>query len=76
MEKYLNHESFGKVMEICYIHMFIYVEFKTIHMFLKGRRSNYKSAYAKSKQMYLHIKDNSLIQRINIYISVSKNKHI
>jgi len=29
--------SFGKVMEFCYIHMFIYVEFKIIHMFLKGR---------------------------------------
>jgi len=29
----------GKVMEICYIHMFISVEFKIIHMFLKGRRS-------------------------------------
>jgi len=63
-------------MDICYIHMFIYVEFEIIHMFLKGRHSNYKPAYAKSKQMDLHIKDKSLIKRINIYISVSKNKHV
>jgi len=35
--KNVNHKSFGKVMDICYIHMFIYVEFKIIHMFLKGR---------------------------------------
>jgi len=60
-------------MEICDIHMFIYVEFKVIHMFLKGRRLKYKPAYAKSKQMDLHMKDNSLIKRINMYISVSKN---
>jgi len=44
MEKYLNHKRFGKVMEMCYIHMFIDVEFKIIHMFLKGRLSNYKLA--------------------------------
>jgi len=63
-------------MEICYIHMFIYTEFKIIHMFLKGRRSKYKPAYAKSKQVVLHIKGNSLIKIITIYISVSKNKNV
>jgi len=26
-EKNLNTQRFGKVMEICYIHMFIYAEF-------------------------------------------------
>jgi len=26
--KKLNHKSFGKVMEMCYIHMFIYAEFE------------------------------------------------
>jgi len=33
-------------MENSYIHMFIYVEFKIVHMFLKGRHSKYKPAYA------------------------------
>jgi len=31
--KNLNHKSFGKVMEMCYIHMFIYGEFEIINMF-------------------------------------------
>jgi len=33
MEKNSNHESFEKVMETCYIHMFIYAEFEIIDMF-------------------------------------------
>jgi len=33
-------------MEICYIHMFIYAEFKIINMFFKERRSKYKPASA------------------------------
>jgi len=32
MEKNLNHKSFGKVMEICDNHMFIYAEFVIIYM--------------------------------------------
>jgi len=31
--KNLNHKSFGKVMEICYDHMFIYAEFEIINTF-------------------------------------------
>jgi len=31
--KNVNHKSFGKVMEICYHHMFIYTEFKIINVF-------------------------------------------
>jgi len=37
--KKLNHKSFGKVMEICYIHMFIHAEFEK-----KERSLNYKQA--------------------------------
>jgi len=33
-------------MEMCYNHVFAYVEFEIIHTFLKGRRSKYKPAYA------------------------------
>jgi len=39
--KNLNHQSFGKVMEMCYNHMFIYTEFEIIYMFFKERRSKY-----------------------------------
>jgi len=46
--KNLNHKSFGKVLEICYNHMFICVEFQIINMFLKERRSKYKPAYVLS----------------------------
>jgi len=31
--KNLNHKSLGKVMEICYDHMFIYAEFEIINTF-------------------------------------------
>jgi len=44
-KKNCNPKSFGKVMQICYIHMFIYVEFEIINMLLKERRSKYKPAY-------------------------------
>jgi len=54
MEKILNHKSFGKVMEICYNHMFIYAEFEIINMFFKERRSKYKPAYALNTQYFLH----------------------
>jgi len=33
MEKNLNHQSFGKVMDICYNHVFIYAEFEIINIF-------------------------------------------
>jgi len=33
MEKNLNHKSFEKVIEMCYIHMFIYAEFEIINTF-------------------------------------------
>jgi len=46
MEKNLNHKSFGKVMEICCNHMFIYAEFEIINMFFKEKRSKHKPAYA------------------------------
>jgi len=39
-----NPQSFKKVMEICYIHMFIYTEFEIMNMLLKELRSKYKSA--------------------------------
>jgi len=44
MKKNLNPKSFGKVLEIFYIHIFIYAEFDIINMFLKVRRSKYKQA--------------------------------
>jgi len=31
--KNLNHQTFGKVMEICYNHVFIYAEFEIINIF-------------------------------------------
>jgi len=31
--KHLNHQSFGKVMEMCYDHVFIYAEFEIINVF-------------------------------------------
>jgi len=43
--KKCNPKSFGKVMDICYIHMFINPEFEIISMFLKESRSKYKPAY-------------------------------
>jgi len=39
LEKTFNHKSFGKVMEICYNHMFIYAEFEII-CFLKKDAQN------------------------------------
>jgi len=42
-------------MEMCYIHIFIYAEFKIIDMFfLKERRSKYKPAYALKTQNVLN----------------------
>jgi len=35
--KNLNHKRFGKVMEICYNHVFICAEFEIINMFEKER---------------------------------------
>jgi len=46
MKKMCYSKSFGKVMYICYIHMFIYAEFEIMNMFLKERRSKCKPAYA------------------------------
>jgi len=37
MEKNLNHKSFGKVMEMCCYHMFIYAEFEIINMFFERK---------------------------------------
>jgi len=54
MEKNLNHNSFGKVMEMCYDHVFIYTEFEIINMFFKERRSKYKPAYALNTQNVLN----------------------
>jgi len=42
--KKFNYKSFGKVMEMCCIHMFIYAEFEKINMFLKERSLNSKQA--------------------------------
>jgi len=50
MEKNVNHTSFGKVLEMCYDHMFICAEFKIIYMFFKERCSKYKPAYALDTQ--------------------------
>jgi len=45
LEKSLkNHKGFGKVMEMCYIHMFSHTVFEQINMFLKERSLNYKQA--------------------------------
>jgi len=44
----------GKVMEVCYNHIFIYVEFEIIHMFFKERRSKCKPAYALDTQHVLN----------------------
>jgi len=33
MEKNLNHKRFGKVMKMCYNHMFIYAEFEICNVF-------------------------------------------
>jgi len=41
-------ESFGKVMEICCIHICIHAEFYIINMLFKKWRSKYKPAYALS----------------------------
>jgi len=50
--KNLNHKSLGKIMEICYNHMFIYAEFEIIDMFFKERRSKYEPAYALNTQHF------------------------
>jgi len=58
----------GKVMEICYDRVFIYVEFKIINVFFKERRSKYKPAYALNPQNVLNCsclyRDFSLIMDI------------
>jgi len=40
-----NSKGFRKVMDIFYIHMFIYTEFEIINMLLKERHSKYKQVY-------------------------------
>jgi len=52
--KKLNHKSLGKVMNMCYNHMFIYAEFEIIIMFFQKRRSKYKPAYALNTQHVIH----------------------
>jgi len=63
MEKNVNHKSFGKVMKICYYHMFIYGEFEIINMFFKD-----KPAYALNTQHFLKCsclhRDFSLVMEI------------
>jgi len=54
MEKTSNHKSFGKVMEICFNHVFIYAGFEIINMFFKERRSKCKPAYAFKTQNVLN----------------------
>ncbi|TNN83334.1 hypothetical protein EYF80_006315 [Liparis tanakae] len=44
--KNFNHKSFGKVMETCSNHMFIYGEFEIINIFFKERCSKYKPLIA------------------------------
>jgi len=68
MEKNLNHKSFGKVMEICFNHMFIYAEFEIINMFFKEKRSKYKPEYALNTHNVLNLscfyRDFSLVMDI------------
>jgi len=68
MEKNLNHKSLGKVMEMCYIHMFIYAEFEIMNSFFKERRSKYKLPYAlnthKFQQCSCLYRDFSLVMDI------------
>jgi len=70
MEKNLNCKSFGKVIEICYNHMFIYTEFEILYTFFKERRSKYKPAYALNTQHFLNFscsyRDFSLVMDIFI----------
>jgi len=49
--KNLNHKSLGKVIELCYNHMFIYAAFEIINMFFN---EIYKPAYALDTQHFLH----------------------
>jgi len=68
MEINLNPTSFGKVMEICYNHLFIYAEFEIINYFFKERCSKYKPAYALNTQSFLQFsclyRDFSLVMEI------------
>jgi len=58
----------GKVMEMCYNHLFIYTEFEISDMFFKERRSKYKPAYALNTHNVLHCsclyRDFSLVMEI------------
>jgi len=81
--KNLNHESFGKVMKMCYSHMFIYTEFEIFTEFFKERRSKYKPAYAIDTQHFLNFsclyRDFSLVMEIwfkvkeKTWISIGQN---
>jgi len=57
-----------KIMEMCYIHMFIYAEFEIINMFFKERRSKYKPAYVLNTHNVLNVsclyRDFSLVMEI------------
>jgi len=57
--KNLNHKRFGKVMEMCYNHMFIYGEFEIINVFLKKDAQNISrrtlSQYATFSKLFMFI---------------------
>jgi len=78
MEQILIIKVFGKVMEICYNHMFIYAEFEIINMFFEERRSKYKPAYALYTQLFLNCsclyRDFSLVMEIWLKVMEKSRK--
>jgi len=55
MEKNVNHKSFGKVMEMCYIHMFIYAEFEIINMFFKRKTQNISRRTLSTRNIFKNV---------------------